>query len=113
MGDDKLVSRKRGLGGLGFGDFSRNPAPRCIRTVDLEAHHVITTAGSGIDNIQMLCHECHKSTETHGKPSGISPSPFPEFVKALAKTRCGGRCECVRVHAGHGYIPEVPTLLRR
>lgn len=115
MGDDRLISRRSGLSGKGFGDLIRQQAARCIRTINLEGHHVLTTAGSGIDNIQMLCHECHASTETHGTPTGFSPPPFGEAVKNAARIRCGGHCECTKAHAGHGYgiTPEVSTLSRR
>jgi hypothetical protein len=115
MGDERLISRRSGLSGKGFGDLIRRQALRCTRTVNLEAHHVITTAGSDMNNIQMLCHECHTSTETHGTPSGFSPLPFSEGVKAAARLRCQGRCECTKAHPGHGssVLPEVPTLSRR
>jgi hypothetical protein len=112
MGDDRLTSRKRGLGGKGFGDLFRANAPRCTRKADLECHHMITTAGSGLDNAQMLCKECHSSTETHGVSSGFSPKPFSEMVKLAATMRCAGQCECTKAHLNHGYgvVPPVPTI---
>jgi hypothetical protein len=111
MGDDRLTSSKRGLGGKGFGDFLRQPAARCTRLA-VECHHVVTTAPSTIENTQMLCKECHTATETHGVSSGLSPLPFSEEVKAAARVRCAGRCECTRAHVGHAYPIPIPPPRR-
>jgi hypothetical protein len=111
MGDERLTSRKRGLGGTGFGDFFRESAPRCTNSADLECHHKLTTGGSGIDNAQILCKPCHAATESYGRP-GISPAPFDQAVKDYALLRCGRRCECTKTHTGHGYTPAWSTAMR-
>ena len=125
MGHDELTRRRRGLAGSGLGslknpgsdrstgglrDLIRPLAPRCVRTVDLECHHRITTGGTLINNAQMLCKPCHSATETYGTSSGFSPDPFPEDVKLLARLRCKGQCECEHDHEGHGYALVRPTL---
>lgn len=108
MGDDRLTSHKRGLGGVGFGDFLRPNAPRCINTADLECHHKLTTGGSGTDNAQILCKPCHSATESYGR-AGVSPPPFSQAVKDYALLVCAGQCECTKDHAGHERA--IPNIL--
>lgn len=66
---------------------------RCTRTTNLEAHHIRRDGGNGIDNAKILCQKCHAATHTYGIP-GKSPEPFPEYIKELALSKAGYRCEC-------------------
>src|ERR1043165_5987659 len=112
MTTEGLSGRRSGLARRGFADFLREPAPRCIRTAELECHHILTTGGCGSDNAQMLCKECHVATESYGQP-GVSPPPFDQATKFWALLRSAGQCECTKAHANHGYV-SVPTVsLRR
>lgn len=106
MGDDRLTSRKRGLGGIGFGDLFRENASRCTNMAELECHHILTTGGCGIDNAQILCKPCHAATESYGRP-GLPPPPFSPAIKDLAMTGAGGRCQCTKAHSGHGSVYNV------
>ena len=40
---------------------------RCNRTKELEVHHKRRYGGNGIENAEVLCHECHINTDTYGK----------------------------------------------
>ncbi|MCK5028795.1 MAG: hypothetical protein KAR57_04120 [Bacteroidales bacterium] len=66
---------------------------RCTRTTNLEVHHISRKGGSGINNAQVLCQECHENTPSYGSP-GESPEPFSAQVKVLAKVAAGNQCQC-------------------
>ncbi|MDR2658785.1 MAG: hypothetical protein LBC27_02185 [Spirochaetaceae bacterium] len=66
---------------------------RCTATKNLEVHHKRRDGGNGIDNAQILCHQCHENTATYGT-DGKSSSPFSEATKEAALKRAGNRCEC-------------------
>ena len=104
MGTDSLTGKRTGLSKhSGLGDFMRQETVRCANRAGVECHHRIRDAGNIFENAQMLCDPCHRSTESHSVP-GLAPPPFPESVKAAARARCGGQCECTKVHPGHGYV---------
>ena len=73
---------------------------RCTCRTGLEVHHKRRDGGNGLDNAEVLCHECHVNTATFGV-HGKSPEPFPQSVKDLALKRAGNRCECTREVCGH------------
>ncbi len=73
---------------------------RCTCRTGLEVHHIRRNGGNGLDNAEVLCHECHVNTATFGV-HGKSPKPFPQSVKDLALKRAGNRCECTREVCGH------------
>jgi len=72
---------------------------RCNSTKNLEVHHKRRDGGNGIDNAEVLCHECHTNTDTYGKP-GVSPEPFSEETKKQALIRANYKCECTRTICG-------------
>ena len=39
---------------------------RCTRTRNLEVHHIRRDGGSGIDNAQVLCPDCHRKRQVMG-----------------------------------------------
>lgn len=73
---------------------------RCIRTYDLEVHHVRRDGGNGLDNAEVLCPRCHEATQTYGVP-GPTPPPFTQETKDRALKRAGHRCECNRTGGCH------------
>ena len=66
---------------------------RCTRTDNLEVHHKSRSGGNGLNNAQVLCELCHKTTPSYGDP-GTSPPPFNEETKEQALREAGRRCEC-------------------
>jgi len=67
---------------------------RCTSINHLEVHHKRRDCGNGINNAQVLCHDCHKNTNTYWL-QGNSPPAFTEETKQAAKIRAGNQCECV------------------
>ena len=73
---------------------------RCIRTVNLEVHHIRRDGGNGINNAKVLCQECHTATATYAEP-GKSPEPFSENIKKLALKNANYQCECTSESGCH------------
>jgi 5-methylcytosine-specific restriction endonuclease McrA len=73
---------------------------RCPHTRELEVHHKRRDGGSDIDNAEVLCQSCHKTTSTYGT-SGKSPFPFDQTIKDRALHRAGNQCECTRIGECH------------
>ena len=40
----------------------KNIMTRCTRTTNLEVHHKNRNVGNGINNAEVLCHDCHVAT---------------------------------------------------
>jgi len=68
---------------------------RCNSTEKLEVHHKRRDGGNGIENAEVLCHDCHVKTGTYGV-NGKSPVDFTDEIIKAAKKRAGYRCECDR-----------------
>ncbi len=66
---------------------------RCLRTRNLEVHHIRRDGGNGLDNAKVFCQECHSATSTYGVP-GKTPPDFNPMVKNMALIRAGNQCEC-------------------
>jgi len=73
---------------------------RCTKTRDLEVHHKRRDGGNGLDNAEVLCQPCHKTTDSFGLP-GISPPDFTEETKKRALKDAHNQCECTRVSGCH------------
>ncbi|MGA9108801.1 MAG: HNH endonuclease [Smithella sp.] len=73
---------------------------RCTRTRNLEVHHIRRDGGSGIDNAQVLCPDCHQETSSYGTP-GKSPLPFGEEIKQKALKNAGNQCQCTSSRGCH------------
>ena len=66
---------------------------RCFSINDLEVHHKWRDGGNGIENAQVLCHDCHVNTGTYGI-EGQSPPEFSTKTKETALEHAGNCCEC-------------------
>jgi hypothetical protein len=72
---------------------------RCKNTRNLEIHHVRRDGSNGIQNAEVLCHDCHIQTDSYAEP-GISPPDFTEAVKTQALLRAEHQCQCNRSGCG-------------
>ena len=76
---------------------SAKSSSRCNSTDRLEVHHKRRDGGNGIDNAEVLCHECHTHTSTYGV-EGDTPPAFSEETKLKALKNAGYKCECTRLN---------------
>ena len=76
------------------GTYARSSS-RCNSTDGLEVHHKRRDGGNGLNNAEVLCHDCHGHTSTYGV-EGDTPPAFSEKTKQEALKRAGNKCECTR-----------------
>ena len=73
---------------------------RCIRTRNLDVHHIRRDGGNDLSNAKVLCPPCHEKTSTYGTP-GRTPPAFDEDTKQRALRRAGNQCECTSSQGCH------------
>lgn len=66
---------------------------RCVRTGNLDVHHIGRDGGYDIDNARVLYAICREETSTYGG-SGPSPPDFSQDTRNLALMHASFRCEC-------------------
>ena len=69
---------------------------KCGSERDLEVHHKRIDGGNDLDNAEVLCGNCHKSTSTYGRSDHRSPPPFSQETKTKALKWANYQCECTR-----------------